>query len=237
MSAASWHLETELGALELLHDEAYAGAPVCVFAHGAGGHKADSGVEATARALRAAGLSTVRFDFFYRARGSKRPDAMPQLVECFRAVTAEVRRRLAPSRLFLGGRSMGGRAASVAVAEGLACDGLVLVAYPLHPPKQPNKLRTAHWPELAAPVLCFSGTRDEFCSVELFEAELERARRARGELVRAGRAERELLWRQHWLDGADHSLHVLKRSGRTDAEVLEELGASVETWLTRTPVS
>jgi predicted alpha/beta-hydrolase family hydrolase len=88
------------------------------------------------------------------------------------------------------------------------------VAYPLHPPGQPEKLRVEHLRQIAVPVLCFSGTRDEFCTPELME-------RAVGGLPN---------WTQHWLEGADHSLHVLKRSGRTDAQVLEELTAAAAAW-------
>ena len=111
-----------------------ADAPVFVCAHGAGGHLADRGVVRTAEALRERGLHTVRFNFLYRERGIGPPDPMPRLTECFAAVVARTRAELGPRPLIIGGRSMGGRAASMMTAAGFACDGLLLLAYPLHPP-------------------------------------------------------------------------------------------------------
>jgi predicted alpha/beta-hydrolase family hydrolase len=135
----------------------------------------------------------------------KRPDRMPKVIECYSAVVARVHKELAPKRVVLGGRSMGGRAASMMAADGFACDGLVLYAYPLHPAEQPEKLRDAHLPAIRVPVLCFNGTRDDLCTPSLMKRALQ--------TVRAP-------WRQVWLEGADHSFHVLKRSGTTDAAVL-----------------
>ncbi len=190
---------------------------VFVCAHGAGGHMNDRSMLAVSKALRASGLGIVRFDFLYRARGSARPDAMPRLLECWDAVADLVRRELDPRVLVLGGRSMGGRAASVYVSNGGACDGLLLLAYPLHPPGQPEKIRSAHLPAIRVPVLCFNGTRDAFCDRPLMEQ------------VRAGLGAN---WRMHWLDDADHGFHVPKRSGRTDADVLSEVAQATRDWLT-----
>ena len=91
------------------------------------------------------------------------------------------------------------------------------MAYPLHPPGQPEKLRDAHLPSIRVPVLCFNGTRDTFCTPELME-------RAIGSIPN---------WEMRWLDGADHSFHVLKSSGRTDAAVLDEVASETSRWLTR----
>ena len=113
---------------------------------------------------------------------------------------------------------MGGRVASMVAAEGFACDGLLLFAYPLHPAGQPGELRDAHLAKIRAPVLCFNGTRDTLCTRELMEATLDRL----GEN-----------WTMHWLEGADHSFHVLKSSGRTDAQVLSEVGEATGRWLDR----
>jgi predicted alpha/beta-hydrolase family hydrolase len=113
---------------------------------------------------------------------------------------------------------MGGRAASVLAADGYRCDGLLLLAYPLHPPGRPDQLRTAHLPAITTPVLCFSGTRDSFCRRDLMEALL----------ARLGPR-----WEMHWLDGADHSFHVLKRSGRTDSTVLAEVADLTANWVGR----
>ena len=110
---------------------------------------------------------------------------------------------------------MGGRAASVSVAEGARCDGLLLLAYPLHPPGQLEKLRTAHLAAIKTPVLCISGTRDAFCDRTLMERTLQGL---------------GTNWRMHWLEGADHGFHVLKRSGRTDADVLAEAADACKAW-------
>lgn len=187
-----------------------------VCAHGAGGHMDDKAMLAAAAALRRSGLGVVRFNFVYREKQGKRPDPMPQLQACVAAVARHARTLLNPRRLILGGRSMGGRAASMLVAAGgIECDGLLLLAYPLHPAGEPTKLRDAHLPDIAVPVLCFNGTRDELCDPALMRKTV------------APLAD----WTMHWLDGADHSFHVLKSSGRTDAEVLGEVSSATRAWL------
>ena len=140
---------------------------------------------------------------------------MPLLTACLAAVVDKVRAELAPSVLVLGGRSMGGRAASVLVSEGTACQGLLLLAYPLHPPGHPEKLRAAHLGAVRVPVLCLNGTRDPFCDRELMERTLHGL---------------GANWRMRWLDSADHSFHVLKSSGRTDADVLRDAADDVARW-------
>jgi uncharacterized protein len=176
---------------------------------------ADGSVLAVTDRLRARGVSTVRFNFLYRALGQKRPDPMPRLLICWNAVVDQVRRELAPQPLILGGRSMGGRAASVLVSEGADCNGLLLLAYPLHPPEQPHKLRVEHLSAITAPVLCMNGTRDPFCTRDLMTRALEGL---------------GANWRMHWLEHADHSFRVLKRSGRTNADVLEEAADTIVRW-------
>jgi predicted alpha/beta-hydrolase family hydrolase len=141
---------------------------------------------------------------------------MPRLTECFAAVVDRVRAELDPGRLIIGGRSMGGRAASMMAADGYAADGLLLLAYPLHPPGRPDKLRDAHLPAIRMPALCINGTRDDFCSRPLMEQALTRVAPT---------------FRMHWIDGADHSFHVLKSSGRTDAAVMREIGTIAAGWL------
>lgn len=166
---------------------------------------------ALSNVLSGIGLEVVRFNFPYREKGSRRPDPMPVLMGCIREAAAGVK----ADRLFLGGRSMGGRAASMLAAEGFACGGLMLFAYPLHPAGRPEKLRDAHLGRIAVPVLCFNGTRDPLCDQDLMN-------RATGGLPR---------WTMRWLEGADHSFHVLKSSGRTDAGVLQEVGEEAARWL------
>jgi hypothetical protein len=182
-----------------------------VFAHGAGGHRDDPGMRALAKLLADLGIEVVRFNFPDREAGSKRPDPMPVLKASMRKEIERVRGR----PLLIGGRSMGGRVATMLAAEGLACDGLLLFAYPLHSAGQPEKLRDAHLPKIQVPVLCFNGTRDALCRRDLMERALEQVKAP---------------WTMHWLEGADHSFHVLKRSGRTDAQVLGEIGEAVSRW-------
>jgi uncharacterized protein len=189
-----------------------------VCAHGAGGHKDDRGMLALAEQLRGRGMHVVRFNFLYREQGSSRPDAMPRLKQCIVEVVARARREIRSKRLIIGGRSMGGRAASMLAAEGFAADGLLLLAYPLHPAGKPEQLRDAHLAQIEMPTLCLNGTRDTLCRRDLMEQVVSRLSSA---------------WTMHWLEGADHSFHVLKSSGRTDAQVLSEIGEEIAAWLAR----
>ena len=191
-----------------------------VFAHGAGGHRDDRGMTQLTQVLESQDIAVVRFNFDYREKGSKRPDPMPVLQSCMRGVIERARSELAPRRLLIGGRSMGGRVATMLAAEGLACDGLLLFAYPLHPAGQPEKLRDAHLAKIRVPVLCFNGTRDALCTQGLMNDVVKRLTAP---------------WAMHWLEGADHSFRVLKSSGRTDREVLTEVGEAVAEWVRSYP--
>lgn len=182
--------------------------PILVFAHGAGGHRDDRGMQASARALEAAGLDVRRFNFGYREQGRRIPDPMPVLKKAYEAALA--REHAEGRRLFLGGRSMGGRVATMLAADGFPCDGLILLAYPLHPAGKPEKLRDAHLPRIRVPVLCFNGTRDALCTRALMEKALEPVRAP---------------WHMHWIEGADHSL------GR--AKDVAEIGELTRAWLAK----
>ena len=159
---------------------------------------------ALAQVLGGAGFEVVRFNFPYRERGAKLPDPMPVLQDCIVRVVEEVRANRKPERLIIGGRSMGGRAASMLAADGFDCDGLLLLAYPLHPAGRPEKLRDAHLPQIKLPVLCFNGTRDELCRRDLMEKAI------------AGLDH----WRMHWLEGAGHSFRA--KDLREVAEVSQD---------------
>ena len=117
-------------------------------------------------------LPVARVDFPYRREGRKAPDRAPKLIACIveeaAALVAEA--RVKPARLVLGGRSMGGRMCSMAVAEGLPAAGLVLLSYPLHPPGRPESLRVEHFPALDLPCLFVSGTKDPFGTPEEVES-------------------------------------------------------------------
>lgn len=151
---------------------------------------------ALAEALGGIGLEVVRFNFPYRERGSKRPDPMPVLKASIAELGADA---------IIGGRSMGGRAASMLAADGFSCKALLLFAYPLHPAGQPDKLRNSHFFKIRVPVLCFNGTRDALCRRDLMEKHVPPA------------------WNMQWLEGADHSL---KR-----AADLEAIARETKAWL------
>ena len=218
-AGAGWRIQVGERKTTAVHDAAASAdgrRVVFVCAHGAGGHRGDGAMLKLRDALVARGIELVRYNFFYKEKGSGRPDPMPLLQECTSAVVARAREELRPDLLVIGGRSMGGRAASMLAAEGFACDGLLLLAYPLHPAGQPEKLRDAHLPSITTPTLCFNGTRDELCRRDLMEAVLPRLRPT---------------FRMHWLEGADHSFHVLRSSGRTDPQVLDEVGDATRAWI------
>jgi predicted alpha/beta-hydrolase family hydrolase len=211
----TWKVRVGDREVSALHEPATSderlGAFVC--AHGAGGNMHDRGVQAVAKELRGRGLDVVRFNFPYSEKKSGRPDPMPILRATIEAVMAEVEHE---GPLLIGGRSMGGRAASMMAADHVPADGLLLLAYPLHPAGKPEQLRDAHLPSITMPALCINGTRDSLCRPDLMEAVLPRLGKN---------------FQMHWVEGADHSFHVLKSSGRTDADVLGEIGAATVSWL------
>ena len=190
--------------------------PVLALAHGAGGHMHDRGMTALAKVFEARDLRVVRFNFPYTDKGSRRPDPMPVLQSRIVDVATRVRAEAPDAPLILGGRSMGGRAASMLVADGFACAGLLLLAYPLHPAGKPERLRDAHLAKIDVPTLCLNGTRDTLCRRDLMDAVVARLRDN---------------FRMHWIAGADHGFHVLKSSGRTDDDVLREIGDVTRDWL------
>ena len=217
-AAKQWMVEVGADTTSAAFDPADDTSTIFVCAHGAGGNMSDRSILALSKALNAEGISVVRFNFLYKEKGSGRPDAMPKLETTFTAVVDRVREELSPGRLIIGGRSMGGRAASMLASKGFECDGLLLLAYPLHPPGQPEKLRDGHLPSIEVPVLCFNGTRDTFCTPALMEKALKTVRTE---------------WNMRWLEGADHSFHVPKSSGRTDAQVLSEVASVTRGWVDR----
>lgn len=178
----------------------------------------DRGMSALAHAFEERDLHVVRFDFPYVENGSRRPDPMPVLEARIADVASRVRIDAPDAPLVLGGRSMGGRAASMLVARGFACAGLLLLAYPLHPAGKPERLRDAHLAKIAVPTLCLNGTRDTLCRRELMDTAVSGL---------GGH------FRMHWIEGADHGFHVLKSAGRTDDDVRREIGEVVRNWLDR----
>ena len=158
-------------------------------------------------------LPTARMDFPYRREGRRAPDRAPKLVAAVVEEAAALGQRagVAQGALVLGGRSMGGRMGSLAVAEGLPAAGLVLLSYPLHPPGRPEGLRVEHFPALDVPCLFVSGTRDPFAA----PADLEAHTAAIPGPV------------SHvWIDGAGHDVKDLK-SRPGEAQVVD----AVVDWL------
>ena len=135
---------------------------------GAGADRNQSALVAIDDAATEAGAEVIRMDFPYRKAGRRAPDKPPVLVRAIEEAARDLRDRA--ERLVLGGRSMGGRMCSMAVAEGLAAEALVLISYPLHPPGKPDRLRSEHFPQLRLPCLFISGTRDAFGTPEELEA-------------------------------------------------------------------
>jgi len=156
-------------ALVYAADEPRAGVAL-ILGHGAGAGQHSPFMTAFAHALAARGADVITFNFLYTERKRKLPDRAPVLERCYRAVIDAVRERVDSARraLFIGGKSMGGRIATqVAAADAaLPLAGLVLLGYPLHPPGQPDRLRDAHLPAVARPMLFVQGTRDAFGTPE-----------------------------------------------------------------------
>jgi len=137
-----------------------------VLTPGASARRDQSGLVAIDQAVSEVGVMVERVDFPGPAAGKRRPDSPAVCIETIRTATAALAQRLGvpTGRVAIGGRSMGGRMCSMAAAEGLEVAALVLVSYPLHPPGRPERLRTAHFPDLALPCLFVSGRRDAFAA-------------------------------------------------------------------------
>jgi uncharacterized protein len=171
-----------------------------VFAHGAGAGHFHPFMTSYATALAARGITVVTFNFPYMEKKRRTPDRAPVLEDAFRraVVGAVEHRHVKASRLFIGGKSMGGRMATHLAAQGVhGLSGVVVLGYPLHPPGKPEQPRTAHLPHIAVPVLVVQGERDNFGTA----AELR-------PVVAAMRAAVTL----HVVAGGDHSLAVSRRT-------------------------
>ena len=189
-----------------------------VFAHGAGAGMGHAFMAALAEGLAQRGIATLRFQFPYMEQGSKRPDTPAVAQAAVRAAVDEAARQLPGVPLFAGGKSFGGRMTSQAQAAGAlpGVRGIVFVGFPLHPAGKPGTERAKHLAQVEAPMLFLQGTRDELADLDLVRE------------VSAGLGERATL---HVVEGADHSFHVLVKSGRNDAQVREELLETMAGWM------
>ena len=189
-----------------------------VFAHGAGAGMTHAAMEATAQGLAERGVATLRYQFPYMEKGSKRPDPPAIAHAAVRAAVAEAGRCCSGLRLVAGGRSFGGRMTSQAQAAAPldGVDGLAFFGFPLHPAGKPSDDRAGHLADVKIPMLFLQGTKDKLAELALLEPLVKRL--GRGASL-------------HLVGDADHSFHVPARSGRKDAEVREEMLAALAGWI------
>jgi len=188
-----------------------------VLAHGAGAGMSHPFLEAFASELGAAGVATFRYQFPYMEHRRRMQDAAPVLHACVAAAVDAAIDHAPDLPVLAGGKSFGGRMTSQAAAAHMVpkVGGLVFVGFPLHPPNRPGTSRADHLADVTIPMLFLQGTRDEFAPLSRLQPIVERL------------APRATL---RTIDGADHGFHVLKRSGRTDADVLRELAQAIGDW-------
>ncbi|MEO6260785.1 MAG: alpha/beta family hydrolase [Thermoanaerobaculia bacterium] len=192
--------------IDLLIDGPENAARSFVFAHGAGGAMDSSFMTRVAQGMAARGIRVIRFEFDYmaaRRRGGKRgaPDRQPQLLDTWRRVVGEVGNA---SSLMIGGKSMGGRMATM-VADELGVRGLICFGYPFHPPGDPNRLRVSHLEHLRTATLILQGTRDLFGTREqVSDYDLSPAIRL------------------EWLEDGDHSFKPRRSSGVTEQQHVDQ---------------
>jgi len=187
-------------------------------AHGAGAGMRHPFMEAIAERLATRGVATLRYQFPYMEKRLSRADPPSVATATVKQAVFAMSELWPGARAFAGGKSFGARMTSTAMALGLLPDvrGLVFFGFPLHPAGRPGRERADHLERVHVPMLFLQGTRDALCDVEQLGVVLERL----------GRRAALRLW-----DGADHSLHVLKRSGRTDAQVLDESTQAAAEWM------
>ena len=188
-----------------------------VFGHGAGAGMRHRFMEGMSARLAAAGVATFRYQFPYMEAGSRRPDARATLLATVRAAVEAARDAAPDLPLLAGGKSMGGRMTSLAAAETAlrGVRGLVFFGFPLHLAGRPSTERADHLARVDLPLLFLQGERDRLAALDLLRA------------LCAGLGARATL---HVVPTADHGFHVLRSSGRGDAEVLDDLARTVAAW-------
>jgi predicted alpha/beta-hydrolase family hydrolase len=189
-----------------------------VFAHGAGAGMTHPFMETFAAGLGERGVATLRYQFPYMENGSKRPDPPDIAQSAVRAAVAEAGRSCAGLALIAGGKSFGGRMTSQAQAKAplAGVHGLAFVGFPLHPAGKPSSDRAKHLTEVQVPLLFLQGTRDTLAELSLIEPVVKNLGR---------------LASLHVVKEADHSFHVLARSGRNDREVMDEILDAFAAWV------
>jgi uncharacterized protein len=195
-----------------------------VFAHGAGAGMRHEFMEKAARSLLDAGIATLRFQFPYMEKGRKAPDRQRLLTTSIAGAVRVAQDICAGRPLIVGGKSMGGRMASIAAADGLIepAAGLVFFGFPLHGAGKPSQKRAAHLTNVDLPMLFLQGTRDRLADI----SEIESVSRVLGERVTL-----------QIFDGADHSFRFLKSSGREPDSVYPEIATVVHRWCRKLPAA
>jgi predicted alpha/beta-hydrolase family hydrolase len=194
-----------------------------VVAHGAGAGMTHPFMQTVAAGLAERAIATLRYQFPYMEKGSKRPDSPAIAHAAVRAAVAEAGRRCPEMPLIAGGKSFGARMTSQAQAIALLAGvrGLAFLGFPLHPAGKPSTDRAAHLTDVRIPMLFLQGTRDTLAELNLLEP-----------VVKSLGRKATL----HVVEGGDHSFHVLARSGRKDADVMAEICDAVAAWLDKIAV-
>jgi uncharacterized protein len=189
-----------------------------VFAHGAGAGMTHASMQTIAAGLGERGIATLRYQFPYMEKGSKRPDPPAVAHQAVRAAVAEAARICAGLPLIAGGKSFGGRMTSQAqaIAPLPGVQGLAFLGFPLHPAGKPSSDRAKHLSDVRIPMLLLQGTRDALAELTLLEPVVKNL----GALATL-----------HLVKDADHSFHVLARSGRKDREVMAEVLDAFAAWV------
>jgi len=191
---------------------------VAALAHGAGAGMRHAFMESAATALAARGVATFRYQFPYMEAGRRRTDSPDTAAATVRAAVAAAREAVPDLPLIAGGKSFGGRMTSTSAASVPLPNvrGLVFLGFPLHPAGRAGTKRAEHLADVTHPMLFLQGTRDKLAEIPLITSVCD------GLGAHA---------RMHVVEGADHGFHVLKRSGRTDDEILEELATTIAEWV------
>lgn len=189
-----------------------------VFAHGAGAGMRHRFIEDLSQKLAGLGVATMRYQFPYMEKRVKRPDSEGVLIATVQAALIAAEKYSDGLPIFAGGKSMGGRMTSLTLAKAPMdkLHGLIFFGFPLHAPGAPSAERGKHLADVQVPMLFIQGSRDALADLKLLKplcAQLN------------GRAELFVV------EGGDHSLHMAKRSGRTDDEVLDEVAAKTSSWM------
>ncbi len=186
--------------------------------HGAGANQTSGFMRDFAGALAARGIEVVTFNFLYSEQGRNAPDRADKLEACYRAVIETVSKKLGDNRLFIGGKSMGGRIASQVAAQGMeGLHGLVFLGYPLHPPGSPEKLRAEHLSKINKPMLFVQGERDPFGTPDELQPIIKKLKPAA---------------KIYPIAQGDHSFKVPKKSPVPQDEVYRRAQDAIAAWLT-----